>query len=239
MRTITGNITLLTDQHYANKSIDFVLCDKYGKALNAFDLGGQIATKKTITTDEDGNFSVELYETEEADISMFYKMQFKEHEDIEDIKLFIQKGEESADFLKFLFPVPDLSMFYEEKNGVIYFKKDVVILIDNFLIGNYQFVSNLEKKLIEEFIKYADDKNENKVAQALDELLGKIVEILSPEYQAVTTATYDDKKKVTDLLQAIGNLESMNSSTLENLNQTQQLVQNAIDEAMEKALIFG
>ena len=116
MRTITGNIKILADEKYANKKLEFILCNLYGKQISNLDVDGQIATKKSITTDEEGNFKIELFETETSKIPMYYKIIFIDNPDIEDIKLFVQQGSDSIDFLKLLFPLPKLNMFYETKN---------------------------------------------------------------------------------------------------------------------------
>ena len=50
MRTITGNIKILADEKYANKKLEFILCNLYGKQISNLDVDGQIATKKSITT---------------------------------------------------------------------------------------------------------------------------------------------------------------------------------------------
>ena len=76
MRTITGNIKILADEKYANKKLEFILCNLYGKQISNLDVDGQIATKKSITTDEEGNFKIELFETETSKIPMYYKIIF-------------------------------------------------------------------------------------------------------------------------------------------------------------------
>ena len=121
MRTITGNIKILADEKYANKKLEFILCNLYGKQISNLDVDGQIATKKSITTDEEGNFKIELFETETSKIPMYYKIIFIDNPDIEDIKLFVQQGNTEVDFLKLLFPLPKLNMFYETKNQKLIF----------------------------------------------------------------------------------------------------------------------
>jgi hypothetical protein len=174
MRTITGNIKILTDEQYADKTIEFILCDKYGNKLSTLDVSGQIATKKTIQTDANGNFTVVLYETEESEIPMFYKMVFVDNVDIEDIKLFIQKGEASIDFLKLLFPMPKLEMFYENVNMEIEFKDIVFDIFERFFVNENIFINNDENNLIQEFIKYANNTRDSEIMQKLDEYLATI-----------------------------------------------------------------
>ncbi len=171
MRTITGNITILADEQYANKNLEFILCDKYGNPLSTLDVNGQIATKQTTQTDENGYFSIILYETEDSEIPMFYKMKFKDNEDIEDIKLFIQKGTESIDFLKLLFPMPSLQMFYEDINGNIVFKEIVLEIFERFFVNENIFINNDEKNLIQEFVNYADEIRDSEIMEKLDEYL--------------------------------------------------------------------
>ena len=106
MRTINGNIKILADQKYANKKLEFILCNLCGKQISNLDIDGQIATKKSITTDEEGNFKIELFETETSIIPMYYKIIFIDNPDIEDIKLFVQEGSTEVDFLILFFSLP-------------------------------------------------------------------------------------------------------------------------------------
>ncbi|QDF28996.1 hypothetical protein [Halarcobacter anaerophilus] len=175
MRTITGNIKILADQDYASKTLEFILCNKYGNQLSALDVDGQIATKKTVATDTSGNFTVILYETEEAEIPMFYKMVFVENEDIEDIKLFIQSGDSDIDFLNLIFPMPELNMFYEDINGAIVFKDIVFDIFERFFVNENIFINNDEKNLIEEFIKYADNTRDSEIIEKLDQYLATLL----------------------------------------------------------------
>jgi hypothetical protein len=174
MRTITGNLTLLVDEQYANKNIQFILCDKYGNPLSTLDVNGQIATKKTTQTDENGNFAITLFETEESEIPMFYKMVFVDHEYLEDIKLFVQKGTEAIEFLKLLFPMPKLQMFYEDSNGQIHFKETVFDIFERFFVNENIFINNDENNLIQEFIKYADNTRDSEIMEKLDQYLATI-----------------------------------------------------------------
>jgi len=174
MRTITGNIKILTDEDYANKTLQFILCDKYGNKLSALDVSGQIATKKTIQTDATGNFSIALYETEESEIPMFYKMVFVDNDDIDDIKLFIQSGINSIDFLKLLFPMPKLEMFYENVNMEIEFKDIVFDIFERFFVNENIFINNDENNLIQEFIKYANNTRDSEIMEKLDQYLATI-----------------------------------------------------------------
>ncbi len=174
MRTVNGNITLLIDESYREKKLQFILCDKYGNALNAIDVNGQIATRKTTTTDASGDFTITLYETEQSEIPMFYKMKFTENEDIEDIKLFIQKGTEPINFLKLLFPMPDFKMFYEDINGTIVFKDFVTDIFERFFVNENIFINNDENNLLQEFVKYADGIRDSEIMKLLDKYLATI-----------------------------------------------------------------
>ncbi len=174
MRNVTGNITLLVDESYGDKKLQFILCDKYGNALSSIDVNGQIATKKITTTDASGNFTIALYETEQSEIPMFYKMKFVDHDDIEDIKLFVQKGTESIDFLKLLFPMPDFEMFYEDVNGAIKFKDKVSDIFERFFVNENIFINNDENNLLQEFLKFADNTRDSEIMELLDKHLATI-----------------------------------------------------------------
>jgi hypothetical protein len=174
MRTINGNIKILADEDYANKKISFVICDGYGNPQSSLSLGGQIATKKTITTDIDGNFSVILYETNSATTSMFYKMKFIDNEDIDDIKLFIDKGDTPIDFLRLIFPTPDLKMFYEQTNDQITFKNIAIEVLDRFFVNENLFETPDQKRLVDEFIRYADGLKDSELMEELDKYLATI-----------------------------------------------------------------
>ena len=174
MRTITGNIKILADEKYPNKKLEFILCNLYGKQISNLDVDGQIATKKSITTDEEGNFKIELFETETSKIPMYYKIIFIDNPDIEDIKLFIQQGNTEVDFLKLLFPLPKLNMFYETKNQKIIFNNMVIDLFDRFFINENIFINSNENNLLQEYIKYADSIRDSDLMVKLDKFLGSI-----------------------------------------------------------------
>jgi len=176
MRTVTGNIILLSNNAYMSKKLEFILCDKYENQLSAMDLDGQIATKQTVTTDMDGNFEIDLYETESAKLPMFYKMIFIENEDVDDIKLFVHKGAEKVDFLKLLSPLKNVSMFYENQNSEIVFDINVVALFERFFVNENIFINTNEKNLIEEFVKFADKKIDSDIMKKLDIYLATIGE---------------------------------------------------------------
>lgn len=171
MRTITGNIKILTDD-FENKKLTFTLCDLYGRKLNSLDIENITVTKKTTITDNQGNFEIELFETEESNIPMFYKMQFLENIDLDDIKLFVQSGTTKIDFLKLLFPYPKLNMFFETKNEKLIFHDMVFELFERFFTNENIFVNANEKNLIEEFVKYADAVRDSELMNKLDKFLG-------------------------------------------------------------------
>ena len=174
MRTITGNIKILADEKYANKKLEFILCNLYGKQISNLDVDGQIATKKSITTDEEGNFKIELFETETSKIPMYYKIIFIDNPDIEDIKLFIQEGNTEVDFLKLLFPLPKLNMFYETKNQKINLNNMIIDLFDRYFTNEDIFVNTHEKNLLQEYVKYADNTRDSELMDKLDKFLGEI-----------------------------------------------------------------
>ena len=174
MRTITGNIKILADEKYANKKLEFILCNLYGKQISNLDVDGQIATKKSITTDEEGNFKIELFETETSKIPMYYKIIFIDNPDIEDIKLFVQEGSDSINFLKLLFPLPKLNMFYENKNQKVIFHDMIVGLFDRYFTNEDIFINLNEKNLIDEYLRYADNIRDSELMEKLDKYLGEI-----------------------------------------------------------------
>lgn len=174
MRTITGNIKILADEKYANKKLEFILCNLYGKQISNLDVDGQIATKKSITTDEEGNFKIELFETETSKIPMYYKIIFIDNPDIEDIKLFVQQGNTEVDFLKLLFPLPKLNMFYETKNQKLIFNNMIIDLFDRYFTNEDIFVNTHEKNLLQEYVKYADNTRDSELMDKLDKFLGEI-----------------------------------------------------------------
>ncbi len=174
MRTITGNIKILADENYSNKNLEFVLCNLYGKPISTLDTNGQIATKKTTKTDDEGNFEIILFETETSNIPMYYKLIFKDNPDIEDIKLFVQKGDSEIDFLKLLFPVPKLNMFYENKNQKVIFHDMIVGLFNRYFTNEDIFINLNEKNLIDEYLRYADNIRDSDLMNKLDKFLGEI-----------------------------------------------------------------
>lgn len=173
MRTITGNIKILTED-FANKKLTFTLCDLYGRKINTLDINNITTAVKTAITDNQGEFKIELFETEESTIPMFYKMQFLENTDIDDIKLFVQAGTTSIDFLKLLFPYPKLNMFFEIKNEKLIFDDMVFELFERFFTNENIFVNNNENNLLQEYVKYADGIRDSELIERLDKYLGDI-----------------------------------------------------------------
>lgn len=175
MRKVTGNITTIANTDYANSKIEFILCDYYGRKTNAIDDNGQIATSKTISTDEAGYFEIELYETELSPVPIYYKMSFNDPS-IEDIKLFVQKGKEDIDFLKLLLPIPNFEMWYKQQNQKIVFDDMIVSLFDRFFVNENIFTNSFEKKILDEFVRYADKIRDTELMRKLDKFLGEINE---------------------------------------------------------------
>jgi hypothetical protein len=101
-------------------------------------------------------------------------MVFVDNDDIEDIKLFIQSGATSIDFLKLLFPMPKLQMFYENVNMKIEFKDIVFDIFERFFVNENIFINNDENNLIQEFIKYADNTRDSEIMEKLDQYLATI-----------------------------------------------------------------
>lgn len=174
MRTVNGNIKTLLNTAYDNKDIEFTLCDKYGNQINTLDISGQIVTKQTVRTDSNGFFTVRLHETEQADIPMFYKMEFKDNESLNSIKLFIQQGIEDINFLKLLKPMPNLEMFYEIKNSKYEFKENVRETFNHYFVNENIFFNNDENNLIASFIEFADKNIDNKLLSNLDKHLASL-----------------------------------------------------------------
>ncbi|WP_418179775.1 hypothetical protein ACNSOO_04735 [Aliarcobacter lanthieri] len=174
MKTITGNIKLLTNEDFENKTILFTLCNHYGKELNSIDINYKFPIKISTKTDDEGFFSIDLYEIEKSDIKMFYKMTFPDNPNISEIKLFVQEGVDEVDFLKLLFPTQKLEMFYENKNQKIIFDDYVLELFERFFVNENLFVNRDENNLLQEFIKYADEKRNSELMEKLDKYLGSI-----------------------------------------------------------------
>ena len=81
------------------------------------------------------------------------------------------------------------------------------------------------------FLKYAikiKNEYENEQLKMQIEKKDKIIEQIE-----------DNKQKATDLLQALNDLQSINTQSKEYMSETQTIVKQAIEDAMKKALIFG
>jgi|GEM_PF-4204630 len=181
MRTIKGNIKALTSD-FANTTIDFTLYNIYEKELKASDINNKTQVKTSTLSDENGNFSIDLYEAKQSDINMFYKVSFAKNEEFsprvpctrKDIKIFVQKGVKNKNFLKLLSPFPNLTMFYEVKNKKIYFYDSLEKLFEEFFINENIFVNTNEKNILKEYINYADNKRNSKIMKKLDNYLGSL-----------------------------------------------------------------
>jgi len=173
MRTIKGNISTLTP-NFANTTIDFTLCNLYEKELKACDINYKAQVKTSTLSDENGNFSANLYEVKQNDINMFYKLSFAKDNEVQDIKIFVQKGVKNKNFLKLLTPFPNLTMFYEIKNRKIYFYSKVAQTFEEFFTNEDIFINTNEKNLLQEYVNYADNKRNSKIMKKLDNYLGSL-----------------------------------------------------------------
>jgi len=238
MRKIIGNIKSVFNIDYKNKIIVFILCNKYNqpiiKPINNF-----IPLKIETQTDENSEFSIELYETNDIKIPMHYTMQLQDT-NIAPIKLYISQGTKDIQFQNLTTPQADLSSFYYlNPNGKYIFDSETILLIDKFFVHQNCFTTGKEDELFCEFIKYANGKVNSKEMKALDELLGNIIDILSPQYQAVEQVVSDNIHKAKDLITALGSLDDMNKQTQQMMIDNQQAMQDAIKKATMQSMIFS
>ena len=168
MRTVTGIIPLIISPI----NITFTLCDRYGNTTSVTD--ADVAPKQTISSEADGSFSISLYETEQSKLPIHYKISFEDNKEMADIKIFVHEGNEPIDFLKLLFPAVSLKMFYTETNGIIEFDESVKEIHEQFFVNENIFINNDEKNLIQEFVRFADDTEDNKIMEELDKYLATI-----------------------------------------------------------------
>ena len=110
MRTITGNITNLTN-NYQSQEIEFTFCDKYSNETILSE-NSEIIKSKIAITDEEGNFEIELFETLKYKDNYHYTMNI----DDLNIKIFIPVGMSSIDLFKLFEPLDNLDQFYEYLN---------------------------------------------------------------------------------------------------------------------------
>lgn len=238
MRKVIGNIKSAFNIDYKSKNITFTLCNKFNQAILK-PIGNFIPLSIEITTDENSNFEVELYETNSSKIHMHYTMQLQEIK-LLPVKLYISEGPETIDFKNLITPQADLSSFYYlNENGKYIFDSETILLIDKFFIHQNCFTTGKEDELFCEFVKYADGLINSNEMKALDELLGNVIEILSPTYRAVEQVVSDDIHKAKGLIEALGNLDEMNQETQQMMVDNQVLLKKAVEDAKEQSLIFG
>lgn len=170
MRTISGNLKNFTSD-YQNKEINFILCNTYSQKINNSDINYEAPTEITVQTDEAGDFEISLYETKNTDIKMFYKMAIKDSSKKE-LKVFVEDEVLDTDILKLLEPMPKLNMFYEIKNTNIIWDDTIEELFNQFFIDEDIFTNIDENLLLNEYLKYADNKRNSKTMKKLDNYLG-------------------------------------------------------------------
>ncbi len=239
MRTIIGNIKTVFNVEYANKQIVFILCNKYNqpilKPINTL-LPLKIETK----TDENSSFNIELYETNSSKINIHYLMKFENDSDLLSIKLYVPNGTKEIQFNNICTPKADLSSFYYlNENGKYIFNKETIVLMDRFFIHEKCFTTGKEDELCCEFVKYADGLIHSNDMQALDELLGNEIALLSPTYSAIKKVVGNDIHKINNLIESLGNLDDMNKRTQLMIRDNQIQMQDAIKKATLQSIIFS
>jgi len=239
MRKIIGNISKVFNIDYVNKSITFILCNKFNqpilKSINNF-----IPLNIEVTTDENSSFEIELYETNTSIVEVHYLMEFENSSNLPPIKLYVSQGVNEIPFQNLLTPQADLSSFYYlNENGKYIFDSETILLIDKFFVYQNYFTTGKENELFYEFVKFADGLIDSDEMKALDELLGNIIDILSPQYQAVEQTVSNDIHKAKDLITALGNLDEMNKETQQMMIDNQSQMQEAIKKATMQSMIFS
>jgi len=239
MRKVIGNIKSVFNVEYVNKQIVFTLCNKYNQPLKNTP-SVSVPLKITVTTNENSNFEVELYEINTLNINIHYSMKLEDKDEFYSTKLYIPSGDSEIDFKNCITPQADLSSFYYlNENGKYIFDSETIILIDKFFVYQNCFTTGKEDELFCEFVKYADGLIESKDMEALDELMGSIIEILSPTYSAVESVVSNDIHKAKDLIEALGDLDDMNKDTQQMMIDNQLLLKKVVEDAKEQSLIFG
>ena len=240
MRKIIGNIKSVFNIDYENKTIVFILCNKYNqpiiKPINNF-----IPLKIETKTDENSNFEVQLYETNNIKIPMHYEMQLKDT-NIAPIKLYIPQGTKDIQFQNLTTSQADLSSFYYlNTNGKYIFDSETILLIDKFFVHQNCFTTGKEDELFCEFVKFADGLIYSEEINALDKTIAKVVNILNPKTMAIETITkaniiHQSKQKAKDLIEALGSLQNLEENTQLIIDAG---IKEAINSAIEQSLIYS
>lgn len=224
-------------------NITITLLNKIGQELTTTYKGQLINFNKTLEIVDD-KLEVELYENNLLPNDSYYeivikniKFKFIINSDIEN------KSHELTSLLQ-LGSNDEVAYIHNDK---LIFEIDFIKKIDIKLSGLEPYFTENQERVFNFFCFYADYIiNSNltiDISKKIDELLFLIVEILSPQYVAVENfvgkSVEDNKQKATDLLQALNDLQSINTQSKEYMSETQTIVKQAIEDAMKKALIFG
>ncbi len=172
MRKILGNIQNYTNT-FNNVEVTFLFCDKYGYETTYFE-NNKLLENITVSTDANGDFEVELYETLKHKKRFHYRIKIENK--ILPIKLFIPEGDTSLNILKVDKFEKNLELFYEyiEKDESYKFMVGIEDIFIKYFFGENDFFNKDENNLINAFINYADGKNDRKDMKALDEYLGSL-----------------------------------------------------------------
>lgn len=170
MRTIIGNIKNFTN-NYENIKISFVLIDKYGNKTSYMHDGENIINEVELETDENGDFTTSLFETQKSKIKLFYKL-FIEDKATNKI-LSIPEGDTDLDITDINKINKTLDQFYEyiEKDGTYKFNCDISILFEKYFAGENEFFTQDETNLINIYLDFLDGGNEREDMKALSEYL--------------------------------------------------------------------
>lgn len=182
MRNVTGVIKTLKDEPYANKIIQFQLCDRYGNPKNRMDykdLGEvagecargnnfevQIVTSGEATTTSDGAFDVWLGVTECDGLGDYYEMRFEKESGLSSIKLYVRAGDGAIDWEKLTEPyVRDKALSELLCDGSV--NINARRALERYFNGEKLHNAN-EQRLIRNFLNYADGYNDKEEMENID-----------------------------------------------------------------------
>ena len=176
MRTIIGNIKNLVT-NYANREIKFIFSDRYGNETKYHDKNMMIKSKAT-TSDIDGNFTIELFETLALKNRFNYQIEITtdEVDGLAKTKIHIPLGNAEININELYEFEKELDNFYEyiEVNGTFEFSYKIEEIFEKYFAGENEFFNKEEENLIKEYENFANKINNREDMKALNKYLGSL-----------------------------------------------------------------
>lgn len=172
MQRINGNITDF-GMEPSSKTLTFQLVSRFFKPINA----SQAETLlKSVTTQSDGSFEIELTQNDAIDVLTFYAVYIDIASILKIIYIpYTQKESLHIQCLNQITGSNDFITFIQHQERFYEFSETFIKTLDKYFVKNSSFVTRSQERLIQKFYTYCEETDETKkcdFCRSLDEALG-------------------------------------------------------------------